>query len=108
MLRDSGIAFNRRDFFKERFSRDELASLLSQAGLTTGDVLSRRSKVYQSRQDEIDQLDDDALLALMIEEPTLLRRPIVIGDGGVVIGHNPGQLEALISANHDNPVLSKE
>ncbi|MDQ3653610.1 MAG: hypothetical protein M3457_00840, partial [Chloroflexota bacterium] len=91
------------DFFRNRFTREELSAILSKAGLTVGDALSRRSKVYQARQDEIDSLDDAALLDLMIEVPTLLRRPIVIGDGGVMIGHNPGKLEALISANRDNP-----
>jgi arsenate reductase-like glutaredoxin family protein len=52
--------------------------------------------VYQSRAEEIDALDDGGLLMLMLEEPTLLRRPIVIGDGDVVIGHNSMKLAALI------------
>ncbi|MBA2777109.1 MAG: hypothetical protein H0U31_10315 [Chloroflexia bacterium] len=48
---------------------------------------------------EIEPMSDDNLIELMVEEPTLLRRPMVIGDGGVVLGHNPRQLEKLIAAN---------
>ncbi len=97
-LKESGITYAVRDYFKDRFTRDELASILADAGLTPQDVLSRRSKVYGARQEEIDSLTDEALLDLMIEEPTLLRRPIVIAGGDVVVGHNPARLESLISA----------
>ncbi len=98
-LRESGTTYVARDFFRERFTRHELAAILGGAGLSPGDVLSRRSKVYATRQEEIDSLADDDLLDLMIAEPTLLRRPIVVGKDDVVIGHNAGKLEALIARN---------
>ncbi len=101
VLSESGIGFTSRDFFRNRFTRDELSSILIEAGLSVSDVLSKRSKVYQSRPAEIDGLSDGALLDLIVEEPTLLRRPLVIGDGGVVIGHNPKQLESLIAVNRN-------
>lgn len=96
-LKDAGADFVSRDYFRDRLSRHELSSLLNDAGLSVTDVLSTRSKVYKDRHAEIDGLADDALLDLMIEEPTLLRRPIVIDAGSVVIGHNPKRLESLIS-----------
>lgn len=96
-LRESGAEFSSRDYFRNRFTRTELATLLSDAGLSVSDLLSTRSKVYKDRQAEIDNLDDDAVLDLMVEEPTLLRRPLVIGNGGAVIGHNSTKLESLVS-----------
>lgn len=96
-LEDAGADFVSRDFFRDRLSRHELSSLLNDAGLSVTDVLSTRSKVYKDRRAEIDRLSDDALFDLMIEEPTLLRRPIVIDASSVVIGHNPKQMESLIS-----------
>ncbi len=98
-LKKSGTAFTRRDFFKDRFSKEELSGILNEAGLSASDILSRRSKVYLARQDEIDGRSEDALLDLIIQEPTLLRRPIVIGHGKVVVGHNEGNLSELISRN---------
>ena len=85
-------------FLKHRFSPEELSSLLSEAGLSARELLSTRSKVYKAGQAEIDGLADDALLNLMIEEPTFLRRPIVLGAGRVIIGHNPKKLEGMITA----------
>ncbi len=99
VLKNSGAVYQSRDYFKNRFSREELESILDMAGLSATDVLSKRSKVYKARVQEIDALDSDALLDLMIEEPTLLRRPLVISEDAVVIGHNPKQLVALIAGN---------
>jgi Spx/MgsR family transcriptional regulator len=95
-LKQSGKEYVYRDYFRQRFSHDELVGVFDRAGLTARQVLSTRSKVYQARAAEIDALDDDALLMLMLDEPTLLRRPIVIGGGDVVIGHNATKLATLV------------
>ncbi|MGC4107089.1 MAG: arsenate reductase family protein [Thermomicrobiales bacterium] len=97
-LKDSGVEFESCDYFRNRFTRDELKDVLTRAGLTPREILSVRSKVYKARSAEIDALDDDALLDLMLEEPTLLRRPLVIKDGAVVVGHNTGALADLIAS----------
>jgi Spx/MgsR family transcriptional regulator len=98
VLKQSGVSYQRREFFRERFSRDELKDLLASAGLTPRDVLSRRSRVYKERQLESADLTDDQLLDLMVEEPTLLRRPIVIGGARVIVGHNEPALREMIAA----------
>lgn len=99
-LKESGADYVYRDYFRQRFSRAELESMLRQAGLTPREVLSRRSKVYQARGAEIDALTDDQLLTLMLDEPTLLRRPIVIGGGEVVVGHNATKLAEMIGRSN--------
>lgn len=96
-LKSSGVDYLYRDYFRDRFSQSELTEILERANLTPRDVLSKRSKVYQARAEEIDALDDDALLSLMLIEPTLLRRPLVIGDGSVIVGHNETRLADMVS-----------
>lgn len=96
ILRESGLEYQYRDYFRQRFSREELEDVLLRSSLTPREVLSKRSKVYQARSAEIDDLDDPALLDLMLQEPTLLRRPIVIGNDETVVGHNASDLATLI------------
>lgn len=96
-LNDSGKPFERRDYFKDRFSSQELRDLLNRAGLSVQDALSRRSRAYVAMGLADRDLADEDLLALMVEQPTLLRRPIVIGNGGSVVGFNAGQIESLIA-----------
>lgn len=97
-LTDSGTPFVRRDFYRHRFSREELQDVLDRAGLTPRESLSRRSKVYRARSAEIDALDDVALLDLMLDEPTLLRRPLVINGESALVGHNTARLAELIAS----------
>jgi Spx/MgsR family transcriptional regulator len=99
VLKESGTAYERRDFFRDRFTRDELAALLARVGLAPSDVLSRRSKVYKADPGRFDSMSNEELLTLMIEEPTLLRRPLVIHGDEAVIGHNPTKLSELIATN---------
>ena len=97
-LAEQGATVERRDFFKQRFTVDELRGVLASAAIGPRDVLSLRSKVYKARSAEIDALDDADLLSLMTEEPTLLRRPLVIGVGGHVVGFDRAELAALVAS----------
>lgn len=95
-LAASGVEHTSRDFFKRRFTRDELKDVLDRAGMTPSEALSRRSKVYKADAARFDALDDDALIDEMVAEPTLLRRPIVVDGVDVVVGHSEPKLAAMI------------
>lgn len=95
MLEEQGTAFERRDYFRDRFSRDELATLLARAGLDPQEALSKRSRAYKELQLADRDVSDDDLLDLLVAEPTLLRRPLIIAGDRAVIGFNRDEIEAL-------------
>lgn len=99
VLKESGVDYERREFFKERFTKGELRTLLESHGLRIEDVISKRSTPYKAHDLENRELSDDEILDLMIEDPRLLRRPIVIAGERVVIGHNESKLKDLIGAD---------
>lgn len=98
-LQESGIDFESRDYFKQRFDRKELHAVLAKAGLKPSDILSTRSKAYAAQDLGSQDLTEEQLLDLMLEEPTLLKRPLVIGNGHTVVGHNVTKLTELIQAS---------
>jgi regulatory protein spx len=97
LLADSGVSVKRRDYFKDRFEKDELRAVLEKAGVAPGDVLSKRSRAYRELELDGKDLDGDTLLDLMIEHPTLLKRPLLIGAGGSTVGFNAGKISDLIA-----------
>ncbi len=78
----------------ERFTVEELRAILADAGLTPHDVLSRRAKAYTTLVGDRD-LAAEELLALMVQEPTLLRRPLAVRGEQTAIGFDKGGLTAL-------------
>jgi len=72
--------------------------VLARAGLTPRRALSTRSRAYRELGLAEREVGDDELLDLMVDEPTLLRRPLVLGKGGAVVGYRRPELEALTGA----------
>jgi Spx/MgsR family transcriptional regulator len=96
-LQQRGAAYSRRDFFTQRFTRAELVDVLRRAGVSPTEAVSRRSKVYQSQRLGERELSEDELLDMMLDEPTLLQRPLIIGRHGSVQGFNQRALDEIIA-----------
>lgn len=97
MLAERGVPVTQRDYFKDRFTVEELRALLQGLGLAPRDVLSRRARAYAALiGDREARLSDDELLALIVGEPTLLRRPLTTRAGRGAIGFDRDRIEQLL------------
>ena len=85
-----GVELEERDFFKDPLSEEELRALLR--GEQVSDVFSWNSPSFKKLGLDKDTLDDDRLIAMMLEEPRLIRRPLVLVDGSLVQGRNKAGL----------------
>src|SRR5215216_2749573 len=94
-LGSQSLDLNIREFFKDRFTVEELKALIDRIGLKPSDLVSTRSRSYQSLQLGNRELNDAELLALMVEHPALIRRPLVVRGQRTVIGFNQQALSEL-------------
>ncbi len=84
-LSQAGIEYEERDFFAEPFSVDELRETIGSKPVS--DFFSWRSPSFRKMGLTRDELSDDKLLKLMVEEPRLIRRPLIMtGDGDLIVG----------------------
>ena len=83
-----------RDFFKIPFSRSEIEDLLQ--GKPASEMFNFRSPSFKQLGLERDNLSDKELIALMLKEPRLVRRPVVRIDGKVYFSADKSVLENLI------------
>ncbi|MBB4662141.1 ArsC/Spx/MgsR family protein [Conexibacter arvalis] len=70
----------------ERLSEAELRSLAARLQGDPVDALIRRDKKYRDLGLDADGLDADAVVAILLEHPSLLQRPILDDGVNVVIG----------------------
>ena len=80
------VTFTERDFFSDPFGQAELRNLLK--GKSPREILSARSPSVKSLGLDLAIISDESLIEIMIKEPRLLRRPIVIINGMIIAGAN--------------------
>ncbi len=56
-------------------------------------MVSVKSPAYKKMGLDRRQVSDEELLALMVQEPRLLRRPLIVIDGKPVVGFDREQLD---------------
>jgi arsenate reductase len=78
LLTERGIDFERVNYHVDPLPESKIRELLRKADVPAADVLRKREPVYeQLRLAERDDVSEDELIALMVEHPQLLQRPIV-------------------------------
>ena len=80
-----------KDFFVERFTVESLRSLLT--GVSARAAFAARSPMVKKLNLNLDSLQEDELIKLMVEEPRLIRRPMVWIDGQII----PGATKSLLA-----------
>jgi len=89
------VDINERDFFRNPFNRGEIEELLK--GNSASEMFNFKSPSFKHLGLKRDKLSDNELINLMLQEPRLIRRPVVrIGDK-VYFSANKAILENLIN-----------
>ena len=78
--------FEERDFFKEVFSEKELRELLGDT--PPFDIFSWRSPSARTLRLDREKVSADELIHLMVEQPRLIRRPLIYTGDRLFAGTN--------------------
>jgi Spx/MgsR family transcriptional regulator len=89
------VAHTPRDLFKEPLTAAEIRALAARAPDGLRALLSTRSPQYKALKLDKKKVSDAELVALMVTEPRLLRRPILDLGDRLVIGFDRTAYEAL-------------
>lgn len=77
-LEEPGIQYKERNIFSEPLSAAEIKQVLQLTENGTEEIVSRRSKVFQELDVDLDDLSLKQLIDLIEKNPGLLRRPILV------------------------------
>lgn len=96
MLRESGIPFEKINYYIKPLSREKLRELLTKMKLSPRDILRKSEPVYRELNLAKRELSDDDLIALMVEHPDLIQRPIVERGARAVLGRPVENVRAVM------------
>ena len=91
------MEFTERDFFKAPLTAKELDALIGKRSVT--DFFSMKSPSVKKMGLDVDTLSDADLKRLMLEEPRLLRRPVLKMGRRVLVGFKAAEWEASLTGS---------
>ncbi|WP_372831876.1 arsenate reductase (glutaredoxin) [Pontibacterium sp.] len=89
LLEERGIEPAIVKYLEETPSADELKSVLTKLGISARDLLRKKEAEYKEAGLDDASLNEDQVIAKMIEFPRLIERPIVIKGDAARIGRPP-------------------
>ena len=96
LLRESGIPFDKVNYYVAPLSRKKLTELLRKMKLKPRDLLRKSEPVYKELGLGEDKFSDSELIGFMIEHPDLLQRPIVERGERAVLGRPTENVKELL------------
>lgn len=95
-LEEHGIQYKERNIFSEPLSAAEIKQVLQLTENGTEEIVSRRSKVFQELDVDLDDLSLKQLIDLIEKNPGLLRRPILVDDKRLQVGCNEDEIRRFL------------
>ena len=95
-LEEHNIPFEERNIFSNPLNVDEIKQILQMTEDGTEDIISKRSKIFQDLDIDLDELPLQKLYTLIQKNPGLLRRPIMMDSKRLQVGYNEDEIRRFL------------
>ena len=94
-LDDRGVSYRFRDIKEEHPGAEELREWWQESGLPLKRFFNTSGLVYKSLElkDKLPDMSEEEQLALLSTDGMLVKRPILVGEGFVLVGFRPNEWE---------------
>jgi arsenate reductase (glutaredoxin) len=96
LLRESGVPFEKVNYYVEPLSKKKLTELVRKLKVKPRELLRKSEPIYKELGLADRDLSDTELIALMVEHPDLLQRPIVERGDRAVLGRPTANVKELL------------
>ena len=96
LLRESGVDFERVNYFVEPVGEAKLRELIGKMGVSPRDLLRKNEAAYRELDLAGRELTDEEIIRLLVERPELLQRPIVERGGRAVLARPAGRIKEVL------------
>jgi arsenate reductase len=96
LLRESGIPFEKVNYYIAPLTKKKLRELLTKMNLPARAVLRTSEPIYRDLGLGKDEFTEDQIISLMIEHPDLIQRPIVERGSRAILGRPTENVRELL------------
>ena len=92
-LEEKGVAYTLRNIKEDKPSFEELSAWYAQSGLPLRKFFNTSGLLYKSLalKDKLPAMTEEEMLRLLATDGMLVKRPLLIGDGFVLVGFKEAQ-----------------
>lgn len=90
------IPYREKNIFASTLTEDELKDMLVKSENGTDDIISNRSKIIKEQNVNIDDMTISELIKFIRENPSVLKRPIMLDDRRMQVGYNSEEIRTFI------------
>jgi arsenate reductase (glutaredoxin) len=95
LLEERGVELDVVEYLKTPPTRDELEDLLNKLGIRAADLIRKGEQAFKDSGRDLDSPESE-LIELMVQNPVLIERPIVVVGDRARIGRPPERVLELI------------
>jgi arsenate reductase len=96
LLREKGVDFEKVNYYLEPLSKAKLKALLAKLGMQPRELLRTSEPIYRELGIGKTEFSNEQIIALMLEHPDLIQRPIVERGGRAVLGRPVEKVKDLL------------
>lgn len=94
-LVESGVDFDKVDYYVEPIAKEKLQSLLKKMKISADELIRKKEDLYKEHAEGKD-LDEDALVNLMVQYPDLIQRPIIEKGDRAILARPAEKLQEIL------------
>ncbi len=95
-LKEHDISYIEKNIFKVLLNEAEIRHFLIRSENGTDDIISKRSKILTEQDIDIDSMSVDELIAFIRNNPSVLKRPIIVNENTFQVGYDSEEIDALM------------
>lgn len=92
-MKDNNLEYIEKNIFKTLLNEKEIKYLISRTENGTEDIISKRSKIIQDSNYDLDKMSINELCKFIVDNPSVLKRPIIIDDKNLQVGYDEDEIE---------------
>jgi len=90
------IQYEEVNIFNTKLTKADIIRILDKTENGFDDIISTRSKIITESKIDINEMKMHELLNFIIENPSILRRPIIIDDKRLQVGYNDDEIRTFL------------
>ncbi|MBR2685781.1 MAG: transcriptional regulator Spx [Erysipelotrichaceae bacterium] len=95
-LKDRDLPYEEKNIFTSILREDEIKELLVRSVNGTDDIISKRSKIIKEGNIDVDSMSTNSLIRFIQQNPSVLRRPIIIDDHNFLVGYDNEEIDVFV------------